>query len=205
VALRLTPQKREFFGLFNAAAVNAREISRLLVELIEGWPSSRDLLRDIREAEHEGDRLTHEVINLLNRTFVTPFDRDDMYRLAGALDDVCDHVDEAAAKVVGFGVQEIREQARGQALVIHRAAEKLCEAVSRLEGFKDSSRQLIELRELEDEGDRLAMEGISGLFSAHADPLSVIRWKDIHERLEEAVDACENAADVLEAILVKNR
>ena len=204
--ISLVPQKREFFELYNRAAANTVAIAQRLVDLLERFPDDADrLLRDVKELEHEGDRLTHELVDLLNRTFVTPFDRDDMYRLAGALDDVCDHVDEAAAKVVGFGVQEIREQARGQALVIHRAAEKLCEAVSRLEGFKDSSRQLIELRELEDEGDRLAMEGISGLFSAHADPLSVIRWKDIHERLEEAVDACENAADVLEAILVKNR
>src|SRR5436189_40008 len=123
MALRLTPQKREFFDLFNQGALNAREISRLLVELIDGWPVSRGLLLDIREAEHEGDRLTHEVINLLNRTFVTPFDRDDMYRLATVIDDICDHVDEAADNIDAY----------------------------------------------------------------------------------EATDACENAADVLEAILVKNR
>jgi predicted phosphate transport protein (TIGR00153 family) len=204
--ISLVPQKREFFELYNRAAENDVAIAKLLVELLERFPEdSERRLRDIKELEHEGDRLTHEVVDLLNRTFVTPFDRDDMYRLAGALDDVCDHIDESAGKIVGFGVREIREQARGQAQVIQRAAEKLCAAVSRLEGFKDSRRQLIELRELEDEGDRLAHEGISTLFSAHADPLSVIRWKDIHERLEEAVDACENAADVLEAILVKNR
>ena len=88
---------------------------------------------------------------------------------------------------------------------IHRAASKLAEAIARLEGFKDSKRQLIELRELEDEGDRLARAAISGLFSGGADAITLIRWKDIHEQLEEAVDACENAADVLEAILVKNR
>ncbi len=200
------PQKREFFELYNRAAENTVAIAELLVDLLARFPGDADrLLRNVKELEHEGDRLTHELVDLLNRTFVTPFDRDDMYRLAGALDDVCDHVDEAAGKIVGFGVREIREQARGQADVIHRAAEKLRDAVSRLEGFKDSRRQLIELRELEDEGDRLAHEGISGLFSIGADPLSVIRWKDIHEALEEAVDACENAADVLEAILVKNR
>jgi predicted phosphate transport protein (TIGR00153 family) len=204
--LSLVPQKREFFDLYNRAAANTVAISQRLVDLLDAFPDGTDaILRDVKELEHEGDRLTHELVDLLNRTFVTPFDRDDMYRLAAALDDVCDHVDEAAGKIVGFGVREIREPARGQALVIHRAAGKLSEAVQRLEGFKDSRRQLIELRELEDEGDRLAHEGISGLFSDGADPLSVIRWKDIHERLEEAVDACENAADVLEAILVKNR
>ncbi len=204
--LSLVPQKREFFGLYNRAAQNAVAIAQLLIELLDHFPDrAAERLRDIKELEHEGDRLTHEVVDLLNRTFVTPFDRDDMYRLAGALDDVCDHVDEAAGKVVGYGVREIREQARQQAQVIHRAAAKLCEAVAQLEGFKDSRRQLIELRELEDEGDRLARAAISELFAIGADPLSVIRWKDIHEQLEEAVDACENAADVLEAILVKNR
>src|ERR671937_3229208 len=103
--LRLTPQKREFFDLFTQASANAREIVRVRVELLEEWPASRERLRDIRELEHEGDRLTHEVIGLLNRTFVTPLDRDDMYRLAGALDDICDHVDEAAGNIVGYGVK----------------------------------------------------------------------------------------------------
>ncbi|MDE3026703.1 MAG: DUF47 domain-containing protein [Acidobacteriota bacterium] len=204
--ISLVPQKREFFDLYNQAARNTVAIAKVLVDLLDRFPEgSSSLRRDAKELEHEGDRLTHELIDLLNRTFVTPFDRDDMYRLAGALDDVCDYVDQAAGKIGGYGVVDIPEQARGQAHVIHRAATKLAEAVQRLEGFKDSRRQLIELRELEDEGDRLAHEGITGLFTVGADPLSVISWKDIHESLEEAVDACENAADVLEAILVKNR
>jgi len=204
--LTLIPQKREFFELYNRAAQNNVAIAELLVELLDRYPDGADdLVRDVKELEHEGDRLTHELVDLLNRTFVTPFDRDDMYRLAGALDDICDHVDEAAGRIVAYGVAEIREQARGQAQVIRRAAAKLAEAVGGLEGFKESRRELIELRELEDEGDRLAHDGVSSLFTDDADPLTVIRWKDIHEGLEEAVDACENAADVLEAILVKNR
>jgi uncharacterized protein Yka (UPF0111/DUF47 family) len=136
---------------------------------------------------------------------VTPFDRDDMYRLASALDDICDHIDEAAGNIVGYGVTEIHEAARAQGDVILRAATKLQEAVERLDGFKDSKRQLIELRELEDEGDRLNREAVSELFRTSDDAISIIRWKDIHGQLEEAVDACENAADVLEAIVVKNR
>jgi predicted phosphate transport protein (TIGR00153 family) len=204
--LSLVPQKREFFDLYNRAAANNVAIADRLVELLEQYPAGADdLVREVKELEHEGDRLTHDLIDLLNRTFVTPFDRDDMYRLAGALDDICDHVDEAAGRIVSYGVVEIREQARGQAQVIRRAAGKLAEAVGGLEGFKESRRELIELRELEDEGDRLEHDGVSSLFSGQVDPLTVIRWKDIHEGLEEAVDACENAADVLEAILVKNR
>jgi uncharacterized protein len=204
--INLVPQRKEFFQLFNQASANAVAISRALVDLLAQAPNgSQERIRDIKDLEHEGDRLTHEVVNLLNRTFVTPFDRDDMYRLAGALDDICDHIDEATGNILGYGVTQIRPNARQQATVIERAATKLQEAVGKLEGFKDSGRELIELRELEDEGDRLNREGIAELFASGADAISIIRWKDIHEQLEEAVDACENAADVLEAILVKNR
>ena len=110
MALRLTPQKREFFDLFTQASANARDIARVLVDLLADWPESRERLRDIRELEHEGDRLTHEVINLLNRTFVTPLDRDDMYRLASAIDDVCDHIDEAADNIDAYEVRDVPEK-----------------------------------------------------------------------------------------------
>jgi uncharacterized protein len=203
--ITLVPQKREFFVLYSQAARNAVEIARLLVELLEEFPRDGNRLRDIKELEHEGDRLTRELIDLLNRTFVTPFDRDDMYQLSSALDDICDHIDEAAGNIVGYGVQEIRQAAKAQAQVILRSTEKLREAVERVDGFKDAGRQLHELRDLEDEGDRLNREAISQLFHSEDDAITIIRWKDIHEQLEEAVDACENAADVLEAILVKNR
>jgi predicted phosphate transport protein (TIGR00153 family) len=203
--LRLTPQKREFFDLFTQAAANSREISRLLVELLERWPESRETLLAIREAEHEGDRLTHEVIDLLNRTFVTPFDRDDMYRLATVIDDICDYVDEAADNIDAYEVREVPARAVEQAQVVYRAAAHLHEAVELLDGFRDSRRQLSAVRELENEGDRLSREAIADLFRSGKDPLTIIRWKDIHEQIEEAVDACQNAADVLEAILVKNR
>jgi predicted phosphate transport protein (TIGR00153 family) len=204
--LSLVPQKREFFDLYNRAAANNVAIAERLVELLDRYPDgAADLVRDVKELEHEGDRLTHELVDLLNRTFVTPFDRDDMYRLAGALDDICDHVDEAAGRVVSYGVAEIRLQAREQARTIQRSAVKLADAVALLEGFQDSRTHLDELRELEDVGDQILHDSISTLFMARADPLEVIRWKDIHESLEAAEDACESAADVLEAIVVKNR
>jgi predicted phosphate transport protein (TIGR00153 family) len=203
--ISLVPQKREFFVLYSRAARNAVEIARLLVELLDEFPQDGNRLRDIKELEHEGDRLTRELVDLLNRTFVTPFDRDDMYRLSSALDDICDHIDEAAGNIVGYGVREIRQPAKEQAYVILRSTEKLREAVERVDGFRGADRQLHELRDLEDEGDRLNREAVSELFKSEQDPIAIIRWKDIHEQLEEAVDACENAADVLEAILVKNR
>jgi predicted phosphate transport protein (TIGR00153 family) len=203
--ISLVPQNKQFFRLLERASDNAVGISRQLVQLLDAFPSNGTNLREIRELEHEGDRLTREVVDLLNRTFVTPFDRDDIYLLASAIDDVCDHIDEAAGNIVGYGVEQIRPKAKDQAQVILRSAEKLHEAVSRLEGFKDASSQLHALRDLEDEGDRLNRAAVSELFTSGEDPIAVIRWKDIHEQLEEAVDACENAADVLEAILVKNR
>jgi uncharacterized protein len=204
--ISLVPQKREFYDLFNQAATNIVEISQRLIDLLDEFPErAEERMRDIKELEHHGDRLTHELVDLINRTFVTPFDRDDMYRLAGVLDDICDAIDDSAEKMLGYGAREVREPAKRQAEVIQRAASKLCEAINRLEGFKDSKRQLIELRTLEDEGDRIARAAIADLFGGGVDPISLIRWKDIHEQLEEAVDACENAADVLEAILVKNR
>ena len=203
--LRLTPQNRAFFGLFTSASSNVVDIARLLVELLDRFPEGVELIPRIKDREHEGDQLTHEIVGLLNRTFVTPFDRDDIYRLATAIDDICDHVDEAADNISLYGVRVIPPDAKAQADVILRASIKLDEAVGRLDGFKDSRQQLIELRALEDEGDRLVRDAIAGLFRSGQDAVSILRWKDIYEQLEDAVDAWESAADVLEGILVKNR
>src|SRR5438552_17244580 len=172
--ISLVPQRKEFYELYRRASANVVAIAQALAAYLESFPEGG--VEPIKELEHTGDRLTHDVVDLLNRTFVTPFDRDDMYRLAGALDDICDHVDESTEKIVAYGVQEVREVAREQASVIHRSAVKLSEALAGLEGFKDSRRQLIELRELEDEGDRLEREAISELFSGHVDPVSLVRW-----------------------------
>jgi len=203
--LRLTPQNRAFFGLFTSASSNVVDIARLLVELLDRFPEGVELIPRIKDREHEGDQLTHEIVGLLNRTFVTPFDRDDIYRLATAIDDICDHVDEAADNIALYGVRIVPQDAKAQADVILRAAIVLDEAVTLLDGFKDSREQLIELRSLEDEGDRLVREAVAGLFRSGQDPISIVRWKDIYEQLEDAVDAWESAADVLEGILVKNR
>ena len=119
----LVPQKREFFVLYSRAARNTVAIAQALLELLEEFPRGEGLLRDIKDLEHEGDRLTREVVDLLNRTFVTPFDRDDMYELASALDDICDHIDEAAGNIAGYGVTEIRPFAKEQAQVILRSTQ----------------------------------------------------------------------------------
>lgn len=176
------------------------------MELLDRFPAGgAELVGRIKTHEHRGDEVTREVIGLLNRTFVTPFDRDDIYRLAQALDDICDFVDDAADYLGSYGVSEVPRHAKQQAAVILQATVKLDEAVQRLDGFKDSTKLLEELQELEDTGDRLVRDAVGELFRSREDAVSIILWKDIHERLEDAIDACENAADVLEAILVKNR
>jgi hypothetical protein len=206
VRLGLKPQKRAFLGLLAAASHNIVEISRLLAELLEQYPEDgRELIAKIKEREHEGDRLTTDLIGLVNRTFVTPFDRDDIFRLATALDDICDHVDDAATNLELYDVRRVPERAREQGGVINRAAAKLDASVRCLDGFRDADGELRGLRELEDEGDRLVRQAVAELFRSGQDPISIIRWKDIHEQLEEAVDAFQTAGDVLEAILVKNR
>ena len=204
--LSLKPQKRQFFHLFTSASTNIVEITQLLVDLLDTYPEDgRDSIAQIKEHEHEGDRLTAEVIGLVNRTFVTPFDRDDIFRLATALDYICDHVDDAAQNLELYDVRRIPERAREQADVIHRAAQQLDAGVRHLDGFRDASGELHGIRELEDEGDRILRLAVAELFRSGQDPLSIIRWKDIHEQLEESVDAFQTSADVLEAILVKNR
>jgi uncharacterized protein len=204
--MRLKPQRGEFFELFSSAAQNTIEITRLLKELLDEFPADgRDLISQIKEREHAGDRLTTQLVGLLNRTFVTPFDRDDIFRLATSIDDICDLVDEAASNVELYDVRRVPERAREQADVLNRAAAQLATGVSRLDGFRDADDELRQLRELEDEGDRLVRQAVAELFRSGQDAISIIRWKDIHEQLEEAVDAFQTAADVLEAILVKNR
>ena len=204
--LKLKPQKRQFFSLFSQASENTVAITKLLTELLGTYPDDgRELIAQIKEREHDGDRLTTELVGLVNRTFVTPFERDDMFRLATVIDDICDLVDEASANLELYDVRRVPERAREQGDVIHRAARQLDAAVRCLEGFKNAERELRELRNLEDEGDRLVRLAVAELFRSGQDAVSIIRWKDIHEQLEEAIDAFQRAADVLEAILVKNR
>lgn len=203
--IRLKPHKRQFFVLFEESSANTIEIARLLVELLSSYPGNGEqLIGRIKEREHEGDRITYEIVQLINKTFVTPFDRDDIHRLATRLDDICDHIDEAAADVRLFDIKEVPGKATEQAAAILKAVTRLDEAVRHLDGLKRADDAIAAVNELEDEGDRLNREAIAELFRSGVDPIRVMAWKEIHEQLEEALDACENAADTLEAIFVKN-
>jgi uncharacterized protein len=202
---RLVPQNREFYGLFEQAASNLVTTSVMLLDLLQHYPDRAELVGQIKDREHVGDGVTHEIVQLLNRTFVTPIDREDIYDLASALDDICDVMDEVADELHLYGVEEVPPQAIEQAGVIHQAVCKLSEAVANLEGLKSIQEHLVAIHELENEGDRIVRDAVARLFSTGLDPMVVIRWKDIHEDLEQAVDGCERAAHVLESVYLKNR
>jgi uncharacterized protein len=203
--LRLIPQTREFYTLFNRSAANLVSTSRLLLDLLEHYPDRRELVAEIKDHEHEGDSVTHDIVQLVNKTFVTPIDGEDIYDLATALDDVCDFMDQVADELNLYGVDEVPSEAIEQAGVIVGAVGKLAEAIAGLDGLKDISVHLVDIHTFEDEGDRIVRAATAQLFRGGHDPLVVIRWKDIYEHLEQAVDSCERAAHVLESIYLKNR
>jgi predicted phosphate transport protein (TIGR00153 family) len=202
---RLVPQNREFYALFDRAAANLVATSELLLELLQHYPDRATLVGEIKVREHVGDDVTHEIVQLVNKTFVTPIDREDIYNLAKTLDDICDFMDQVADELSLYGVEQVPPEAIEQAGVIHRAVAKLSEAIAGLDGLRDVSGHLVEIHTLEDEGDRIVRGAVARLFSNGMDPLIVIQWKDIHQDLEQAIDACEAAAHVLESVYLKNR
>jgi predicted phosphate transport protein (TIGR00153 family) len=200
----LAPRDREFFDLFEEAGGNILRAAGLLEELLKDFPERNELARDILICEQDGDRITHDIIQRLNQTFVTPIDRDDIYALASALDDVVDYTEEVADYLGLYKIEAPMEQAQALAHVLHACARQISEAMPRLRGFKDISHYTVEINRLENDGDRIAREAIASLFDNGIDPMVVIRWKDIFERLEEAIDSCEHVANIVEGIVIKN-
>jgi uncharacterized protein len=200
----LAPRDREFFDLFEEAGGNILRAASLLEELLRDFPEHNELSRDILICEQDGDRITHDIIQRLNQTFVTPIDREDIYALASALDDVVDYTEEVADYLGLYKIEAPMEQAQALAHVLHAAARQISEAMPRLRGFKDISHYTVEINRLENDGDRITREAIASLFDNGIDPMVVIRWKDIFERLEEAIDATEHVANILEGIVIKN-
>jgi len=200
----LAPRDRQFFDLFEEAGGNILRAAALLEELLREFPERNDLAREILIAEQEGDRITHDIIQRLNQTFVTPIDREDIYALASALDDVVDYTEEVADYLGLYKIEAPMQQALDLAHVLHAASRQISEAMPRLRGFKDITHYTVEINRLENDGDRIVREAIASLFDNGIDPMVVIRWKDIFERLEEAIDATEHVANILEGIVIKN-
>jgi predicted phosphate transport protein (TIGR00153 family) len=198
------PKEREFFDLFEEAGANIVRASELLERMLARWPDHGELSRDIVVCEQEGDRITHDIIQRLNSTFVTPIDREDIYALASSLDDIVDFVEEVADFMALYRIEAPMEQAQHMARILHESARQISQAIPRLRSFKDIHHFTIEVNRLENEGDRVVREALASLFERGIDPMMVIRWKDIFERLEDGIDATEKTANILEGIVIKN-
>jgi predicted phosphate transport protein (TIGR00153 family) len=198
------PKDREFFDLFEEAAGNIVRAADLLDQMLRSYPDNADLARDILICEQEGDRITHDIHRRLNNTFVTPIDREDILELASALDDVVDYTEEVADYLGLYKIEAPMEQSQRLAHILLQAGRQLAEAMPRMRDFRDISHYTVEVNRLENDGDRVVREAVASLFDTGIDPMVVIRWKDIFERLEDAIDATEHVANVLEAIVIKN-
>jgi uncharacterized protein len=190
--------------LLEEATLNAERASGLLRDMLADFPERAELARDVLLCEQEGDRITHDLMQRLNANGgPIGVERGDAHALAGAIDDVVDHAEETADFLGLYGIEAPMEQAVELSNVLVDAAGALTRAVGSLRGSNDLAGRLVEIHQLENEGDRISRDAIAALFTGHIDPMVVIRWKDVFESLEEAVDACETAAHVLEGIELK--
>jgi predicted phosphate transport protein (TIGR00153 family) len=205
--LRIFPRDESFFDLFEAAADNMAQSARLLDNLLQDFVDPELKAKRLVEHEHEGDRITHAILTRLNSTFITPFDREDIYTLAGQLDDVVDAVEEAADMLVLHKVEEPIEPVREQARIIRRAAEETAQGLRHLR--KLDLRRLrayqVAVTELEDEGDRVYRRARADLYNFDAEHPAryVLVWKDIIEQLKEALDSLDHVTHTVESIVLK--
>jgi predicted phosphate transport protein (TIGR00153 family) len=203
VGLRFRPVDATFYDLFAQAARHLVTGAALLAEML-GDGNDRELIaKKMRDAEHEADETTHDIIRRTNTTFVTPFDREDIYSLASALDDVMDHMDEAVDLVLLYSVENLPAEVADLVEVLQRAADLTAEAMPRLETMKNLDEYWIEINRLENLGDKSYRRILAHLFSGEYDALEVLKLKDIVDSLEAAVDACEKVAHTVEQIAVK--
>ena len=200
----LVPRDRAFFDLFNEAGQNTLRAAKLLQQMLNNWPDEEGLAREILLAEQEGDRITHDLVNRVNSTFVTPIDGEDIYSLAKEVDDIVDYTEETADFMGLYRIEAPMEQSLALADVLVKSCEQLAQALAHLRGFKNLERYWIEIHRLENDGDRLYRDAVASLFANGIDPMVVIRWRDIFLRLERAIDATETAASTLEGIVIKN-
>jgi uncharacterized protein len=203
--ISFTPRTEEFFKLFARAGENALQTARLVERRFREHPNSGVTQEQVKAEETDGDAITRELITLLNTQYITPFDREDIFQLATEIDDVVDYLEEASDLLGLYGVELPTRHAVQQCAVIVGACEQLAIACKNLKGMHGVQAALVELKRLEDEGDQILRDALASLFrDERIDPLIVIRWKDIYDGLERALDACETAANVIANIYVKN-
>lgn len=203
MGLRFRPVDTTFYDLFAQSALNLVGGASLLAEMLGEGKDREDIALRMRNAEHEADETTHEIIRRVNSTFVTPFDREDIYSLASGLDDVMDHMEEAVDLVVLYGVDDLPTELAHQVEVLQRAAELTAEAMPRLETMKNLDEYWIEINRLENAGDKSYRRILANLFGGEYEALEVLKLKDIVDSLEAAIDAFETVANTVEQIAVK--
>ncbi len=205
--MRFLPRDEKFYDCFENSAKKALQGALRLEDLVRNFTDVHLKTKEIKDIEHEGDRITHGTIEMLNRTFVTPLDREDIHDLITSLDDVLDYVEACAERLHLFKIQQTTEEAVLLAGVLVKAVKELEQAVfklRRLKGADSIMKNCVEISRLENEGDHLNRAAVAKLFEPGNDPLEVIKWKEIYETLENAIDRCEDVANVLEGIALKN-
>jgi predicted phosphate transport protein (TIGR00153 family) len=203
--LSLVPREREFFRLFSDMAENLETAAQLLVDLMNDYGEAKSKARLILEHEHVGDKIVHDIVQRLNRTFVTPLDREDIYDLAATMDEILDSIEATADSMILYKVPDVQPQARDLAIVIAKATSVLRKGVDELEKRSKNLRDYwIEVNRLENDGDRLYRDAVAELFDGDMKCTDIIKWKDVYATLEKAVDDCEHVANILESIVLKN-
>ena len=202
--IRFFPRDPAFFELFNKSADNAVEGAKLYLDMVQKYEDPKASHKLIREREHRGDELTHEIIRNLNTTFITPFDREDIHALATGLDDIMDFIEAAGDIFILHGIEKPTETAKEQALIIVRITEVVSDGVRNLRKFKDLERYWVEVNSIENEGDQVYRRAVADLFRGNYPALEVLKWKEIYEQAEHAIDACEKVANTLESIVLKH-
>jgi uncharacterized protein len=204
MAFRLIPREARFFDDFVALAEHIRRGATLLEEMLAPDQPVWDKADEIKEVEHQCDVVTHEIIQRLHRTFVTPLDREDIHGLARSLDDVMDAIDATAAVVRLYHIDFVRPDARNLAVIIRKCADEMVKALKALERRKGVAEPAVEINRLENEADRVHQGAVRSLFQEERDPIVIIKWKEILDFLEDATDRCEDVANVVEGVVVKH-
>jgi predicted phosphate transport protein (TIGR00153 family) len=202
---KLLPREEQYFTLFAQMTSYINDAAKTLVEMMSQRDGDyQEYVQRIKSIEHACDDLTHSVATRLNKSFITPFDREDIYMMSKALDDVVDLIDGAARAVVMYDIHETTEAAKQLAGIIQRMAVQLNDVVSSLQKPKGVTERLVELHRLENEGDDIYQRAVGALFHENRDPLEVIKWKDVYEKLEAAIDRSENVANIIEGVIIKH-
>ncbi|UCF81620.1 MAG: DUF47 domain-containing protein [Acidobacteriota bacterium] len=207
MAFGFFPKHEEFYDLFDRSVENLREGAHLLKALLDDYTDVGVKIKRIEEVEHKGDTLTHETIEHLNRIFVTPIDREDIHAIAEEVDNVLDRIDNAAYRLYLYRIPEPSEASRAFADVLVRSVDEVALAVKALRNLRKPREILdrcVRINTFENEADRILHRALAALFRDHKDPILVIKWKEIYERLEEATDKCEDVANILEGVVLKN-